>query len=114
MMTNFFDVLLAILPLTAFGNALYRAAINPASSARIFRTAFLASGVVLLILALIGSVRLLGRSFATTSDTLDIAVKAGFGMMLGALVCAMIERKDHASGGGTRLRDDRHDQSKGS
>jgi hypothetical protein len=114
MSPNFFDVLLVIFPLVAFVNALYRAALYPASSARIFRTAFLASGAVLLMLALIGSVRLLGRFFAPTPGNLDTTVKAGFGMMLGALVCAMIEKKDHASGGGTRLQDDRQDQSQDS
>ncbi|MCA2223485.1 hypothetical protein [Nonomuraea aurantiaca] len=108
-MTTLFDVLLVALPLTALGNAIWRAGMNPGAVIPTFRTGFLGAGVALFLLALVSSSGLFGNSFAASDETLDITVKVGFGMMLGALVCAVAERRkdNHASGGGAWLRDDR-------
>lgn len=43
----------------------------------------------LAFLALVSSSGVFGGFFAAGSETLDITVKARFGMMLGALVCAI-------------------------
>ncbi|MGV9772015.1 hypothetical protein [Streptosporangium sp. NPDC003464] len=108
-MMTFYDPLLVLLPLAALGNAIWRAIMSPGAALTIFRAGFLGAGAALLLLALVSSSGIFGGSFAASSETLDITVKAGFGMMLGALVCAIAQwRKDnHASGMGARLRDDR-------
>ncbi|MGW4474986.1 hypothetical protein ACWENQ_35415 [Nonomuraea sp. NPDC004354] len=110
-MMTFFDPLVVLLPLAVLGNAAWGAIMSPGTALTTFRTGFLGAGAALLLLALVSSSGVFGGSFAASSETLDITVKAGFGMMLGALVCAITQwRKDnHASGGGARLRDD-HDQ----
>ncbi|MEU7004437.1 hypothetical protein [Nonomuraea sp. NPDC046570] len=107
-MMTFYDVLLVVLPLAALGNAIWRALMNPGAALTTFRNRFLGTGVALFLLTLAGSSAFFGGSFAASDETLDITVKVGFGMMLGALVCVVAERRkdNHASGGDTRLRDD--------
>ncbi|MEV4894354.1 hypothetical protein AB0K48_33710 [Nonomuraea sp. NPDC055795] len=106
---TFFDPLLVLLPLAALGNALWRAIMSPGAALTIFRTGFLVAGAALLLLALISSSGVFGGSFAASSEALDVTVKAGFGMMLGALACGISQwRKDnHVSAGGAQPQDDR-------
>ncbi|WP_189236904.1 hypothetical protein [Planomonospora parontospora] len=92
-MTDIFDSLLVLLPLVAIGHAAYRAFLNPRDVTGIFRRGFLAGGVVLLLLSLVGVVRIFGNGFSADSETLDVAVKAGLGMLIAALICAIVENK---------------------
>ncbi|MEV4064841.1 hypothetical protein [Nonomuraea dietziae] len=87
--------LLILLPLAALLNATWRSRANPSAATRVFRKAFLGSGVALLLLALVGLTRWsIGRYFyfGLEPGKIDTALKAGIGMMLGALVCAVVER----------------------
>ncbi|MGI5485623.1 hypothetical protein [Microtetraspora malaysiensis] len=92
-MTDLFDSLLALLPLGVLGHAVYRTFLNPGDATGIFRRGFLVTGVVLLLMPLVGVVQIFGRGFSSGPETLDIAVKAGFGMLLAALICAVVEHK---------------------
>ena len=83
------DVLLVLLPLVALGHALYLASRNRIEATGIFRRALLTSGVVLFLLSLTATVGL----FQASPEELDMAMKAGFGMVAAALVCAVVERK---------------------
>lgn len=95
-MTDDLDVLLVLLPLVALGHAAYRASRNRSQATSIFLRAFLASGVVLFLLSLAGTVGLFPSSQWARPEELDMAMKAGFGMMAAALVCAIAGRKnDH-------------------
>ncbi|MEU4835401.1 hypothetical protein [Streptosporangium sp. NPDC023615] len=92
-MTDLFGSLLVLLPVVALGHAAYRAFLNPGDATGIFRRGFLAGGVVLLLLPLVGVVQIFGPGFSAGPETLDIAVKAGIGMLIAALTCAVVERR---------------------
>ncbi|MEU7892252.1 hypothetical protein AB0B45_05235 [Nonomuraea sp. NPDC049152] len=86
--------LLILLPLAALLHAMWRSRADPSSTAQFFRKAFLSGGVALLLLALVGLTRWsIGRYFyfGLEPGKIDTALKAGIGMMLGALVCAVVE-----------------------
>lgn len=81
-------------------------------AARALRTSFFVLGSMVLIRVTYFSV-----VHGGVHDVLDIQVKAGIGLMIGALVCAILEKRpetEPASGGGARLRDDRQEQEPGS
>ncbi|MCC5576562.1 hypothetical protein IMZ11_13075 [Microtetraspora sp. AC03309] len=96
-MTDAFDSLILLFPMVTLGHAAYRAFLNPVNASAIFRRGFLISGVALFLLSLIEAAGFLGRYFSARPETSDIAVKAGFGMMIAALVCAVVEhgKRDH-------------------
>jgi hypothetical protein len=87
-MTEFFGFLM-FLPVAAISYAAYRAYQNWGEASRILLKGFFAGGVALLILSLVGVAQLFGYQ---DPKTLDIAVKAGAGMLIAALVCAVLER----------------------
>ncbi|WP_214325622.1 hypothetical protein [Nonomuraea sediminis] len=89
-MGDLYGALPAILCVLAFLDGARRARRGPADSARIFRNAFLLSGVVLLLFAVLGATPSLLEIYR---DSAGLMALAGIGMLIGAVACALAERR---------------------